>query len=201
MKRLIKYITIICVASPIIFILLLGAKDQSMKNNPFDQNMAKGVQSFEAADYQQAIEYFDAAHRDDRNHPYPVLWKGKALRKDKRYSESLACYRQSVALGPNDPGPNLELANFLATCPSAQFRDGKTAMNIASQINYKKLDLESEMFWLSVMGRCHAELGDFNKAVEYTTRLLNHSNFDENFRQRVSARLQSYKMNIPVYDD
>lgn len=201
MKRLVKYITIICVASPIIFILLLGAKDQSIKNDPFNQNMTRGVKAFEAANYQQAIEYFDAANRDNRNHPDPLFWKGDALCKVKRYSESLACFRQSMLLGPNDPLPKLKLANFLATCPNAQYRDGKTAMDLANQIKNTNLDLESELFWLSVMGKCHAELGDFNKAMEFTTRLLNHPNFDQNFRQVVSGRLQSYKRNEPDYGD
>jgi tetratricopeptide (TPR) repeat protein len=82
----------------------------------------------------------------------------------QRYAEAAAALRYVTQLTPDDAKVRLTLAWLLATCPDDRVRNGDEALRHAQAAQ----DLTTPDRWdvLDVLAAAHAELGQFDRAVE-----------------------------------
>src|ERR1043166_9101798 len=116
------------------------------------------------ADYSKSIEMDPA---------YVVPWqlRGKTWEAKKEYAKALADYEKAVQLAGKESyysGYHTALAMLLAACPDAKIRDGKKALE-AAQKAYAMAMGPNEM---ATLAAAHAELGAFDKAVEWQTKAV-----------------------------
>jgi tetratricopeptide (TPR) repeat protein len=116
------------------------------------------------ADYSRSIEL-------DPKYAVPWLQRGKTWVAKKEYAKALADYEKAVEVASADSSASAfytALALFLAGCPDARFRDGKKALEAAQ----KAYELTKGPAELAALAAAHAELGQFDKAVEWQTKAL-----------------------------
>jgi hypothetical protein len=94
----------------------------------------------------------------------------------------------------NDAFTKNNLAWFWATCPNAQYRDGKKAVDLATKAceitGWKYAEL------LGTLAAAYAEAGDFDSAVTVQTD-SNTLNPDAGSKARGEARLKLYQEKKP----
>src|SRR5262249_29539217 len=83
------------------------------------------------------------------------------------------------------------LALFRAGCPDAKFRDGKKALE-AAQKAYEMTKGPSEM---AALAAACAELGQFDRAVEWQTKAAAEATAEE--KEQYRARLKQYQDRKP----
>jgi len=116
------------------------------------------------ADYSKSIEL-------DPKYAVPRLQRGKTWAAKKEYAKALADYEKAVEIASKDSYASYfytALALFRAGCPDATFRDGKKALE-AAQRAYKLTKGPAE---LAALAAAHAELSQFDKAVEWQTKAI-----------------------------
>jgi tetratricopeptide (TPR) repeat protein len=139
------------------------------------------------ADYSKAIEL-------DPGYAVPWLQRGRTQAARKEYALALADYEKAVQVvskGPYASPFYTALALFRAGCPDAKHRDGKKALAAAQ----KAYDLTKGPTELSTLAAAHAELGQFDKAVEWQTKAISAAPADEKDQYR--DRLKRYQERKP----
>lgn len=96
---------------------------------------------------------------DARTHYY----LGLALHAQGRFTEAVGHYREAVRLDPKTSDYVNDLAWLLATCPTAEVRDGKEAVRLAAQLCQEH---ESEARFWGTLAAARAEAGQFDDAVK-----------------------------------
>jgi len=98
-----------------------------------------------------------------------------------------------LKLAPDDQGVLNNLAWVLATSPDAKLRDGRRAIELAEKAcelsEYKLAHI------LSTLAAAYAETGDFDRAVEWSTKAVELG--DENHGDALKKELESYKAKKP----
>lgn len=101
----------------------------------------------------------------------------------KDYAKARDDYLTGINLNPNAPHSYNNLAWLEATCPNANFRDGKSAVEHATKAcqltGFKRSD------YVGTLAAAYAEVGDFETAVKLAEQIE-----DEN--------LESYRAGEPV---
>jgi tetratricopeptide (TPR) repeat protein len=139
------------------------------------------------ADYTKAIEL-------DPGYAVPWMQRGKTHVAMKNYSRALADYEKAAQVAPKAPYASLyftTLALFRAGCPDAKCRDGKKALQAAEKA-YQLTKGPSEM---AALAAAHAELGQFDKAVEWQTKAVAVAPAEEKAAYR--SRLKQYQDRMP----
>src|SRR5262245_28428740 len=116
------------------------------------------------ADYSRSIEL-------DPKYAVPWLQRGRTWAAKKEYAKALADFEKAVELASKDRSAAVyytPLALFRAGCPDARFRDGKKALELAE----KAYALTKGPAELATLAAAHAELGQFDKAVEWQTKAV-----------------------------
>ena|GEM_PF-1544537 len=119
--------------------------------------------------YDQAVADFSKSIELDPKYSSPLLQRSRAWMLKKEYGKALADYKKAVELAPKDATASFYhagLALFLAGCPEAKFRNGKKALEAAEKA-YQLAKGPGEM---SALAAAHAELGQFDKAIEWQTK-------------------------------
>ena len=102
-------------------------------------------------------------------------------------------YEAALKLQPEESGVLNNLAWVLATSPDAAIRDGKRAIELATKAceltEYKQAHI------LSTLAAAYAESGDFEKAIEWSTKAVETS--DESMRENLQKELDSYVRHEP----
>jgi tetratricopeptide (TPR) repeat protein len=101
----------------------------------------------------------------------PWNLRGRVWAAKKEYANARADYEKAVELVGNVPGFNeyrTTLATLLAACPDATVRDGKKSLELAQRA-YELLKGPTEM---AALAAAHAELGEFDEAVEWQEKAI-----------------------------
>jgi tetratricopeptide (TPR) repeat protein len=85
---------------------------------------------------------------------------------------------------------------FLATCPDDTLRDGRRALELAQQA--QQLPAREELPCLAALAAAYAELGIFDRAVEFGRRAVEVA--PSRLRARHEARLAGYEARQPYRD-
>jgi tetratricopeptide (TPR) repeat protein len=132
------------------------------------------------ADYSRSIEL-------DPTYAVPRLQRGKTWAAKKEYAKALADYEKAAQLAPQSSLFHVSLALFRAGCPDARWRDGKKSLEAAR----KAYELTKGPNELAALAAAHAELGQFDKAVEWQTKAVASASAQEKDQYR--DRLKRYQ--------
>src|SRR5262245_26517163 len=116
------------------------------------------------ADYTKSIELDPA---------YVVPWnlRGRTWEARKEYAKARADYEKAVEIAGKQPGfagYHTSLAVLLAACPDATVPGGKKALEVAR----RAYELGKGPTELAAVAAAHAELGEFNQAVEWQEKAI-----------------------------
>ena len=116
------------------------------------------------ADYTKSIEL-------DPSYMVPWNLRGRTWEAKKEYAKARADFEKAVELVGKQPGfagYHTSLAVLLAACPDAKVRDGKKALEVARRAH----ELAQGPTELAALAAAHAELGEFDQAVEWQTKAI-----------------------------
>jgi len=115
-----------------------------------------------------------------------------------RHREAIREYREVLRLDADDPEVLNNLAWILAAHPSAGLRDGTEAVKLAARAC--ELTAHRQPVFLGTLAAAHAEVGEFEKAIEAARRAqeLALSLRQTNIAQRNEQFLRLYQDRKPA---
>ncbi len=150
--------------------------------------MAKGDSDRAIADFDQAIKLDPRYARANYNRGIVYANKGDHRR-------AVADFQESIRLDPDDPSPYNSAAWILASCSADNCRDGKKAVELATQAcsltGWTQPDL------LDTLGVAYAEAGDFENAIKFENQALQYPQWAEREGDGARKRLELYKQKKP----
>lgn len=154
----------------------------------------EGVRLLEAGEYALAVSAFDQSLEFAPKFALTYANRGFAHRNLGMYEPAIADLRKCFEL--DDLGaymPRLYLAEILAVCPEDGRRDGKEAIEIATQ-GCEMTQWEHGPM-LAVLAAAYAEDGNFDEAVHWQTEAAEH--VKEELAQEMADRLELYRSGQP----
>jgi tetratricopeptide (TPR) repeat protein len=141
--------------------------------------------------YDDAIPDYTKSIELDPTYNVPWNMRGRCWEAKKEYAKAVADYEKAVELAGKQPyyaSYHTALAMVLAACPDAKVRDGKKALEAAQKAH----ELAKGPNELSALAAAHAELGEFDKAVEWQTKAL---------ESAPKAQKDQYEQRLKLYRD
>lgn len=151
-----------------------------------------GVYSLDQRPRKAIKIYTDILERDAKN------WEALQSRADTylnigKHKEAIVDYEKLVAEKPDDSSVLNNFAWVLATSKNDEVRDGKRALEIAVKAcevtEYKAAHI------VSTLASAHAELGDFDKAVEWSQKAVDLGTGE--VKEQLKEELNTYKAGKP----
>ncbi|HUT09936.1 MAG TPA: tetratricopeptide repeat protein [Thermoguttaceae bacterium] len=128
---------------------------------------------FNQREYEKAVTAFNEAMQLDpeRADAQAYYHRGVAFDLTGRYDKAVADYREAIRQDAEFSMSYFSLAQLLGTCPEAEYRDGKQAVENAAKV----CELAGEKkTWshLHTLAAAYAEAGDFDQAVGWQTKAI-----------------------------
>lgn len=164
--------------------------DQSLQLNAnfVSAYRSRGAAYLAKKDYDKAFADFDEAIRRDAKHDPAYLSRGDAWRAKKDYAKASADYAEARRLDPKNGLYLQALARLLATAADGKVRDGKRAVELATEA--RELDRSSGAI-MDTLAAAHAEAGNFAAAVQWQERALQDPRLRDDAEAR--RRLELYR--------
>jgi tetratricopeptide (TPR) repeat protein len=146
------------------------AEDESDEPPDFDWATAytRGVEHMEAGDLAGAVTLFtDCVDRGVKVYLVRAN-RGFAYQLMGEYEKAIDDFE--AVLEPGGAMVQCHLAEILASCPEAKYRDGARALELATEA-CETTDWQ-HAWMLAVLAASHAEVGDFEEAVKWQTEAL-----------------------------
>lgn len=148
---------------------------------------------------EKAIEaYRDIIEWNPKGFAYLVRL-GNVYILNRRYAEAISAYNRALEMYP-DPPPDTDCRNnlswMLATCPDDALRDGKRALELAMAAEAA----HPESATADTLAAAYAELGDFEKALEWQEIALTRIRRAGGVEDPMLARQDLYKAGKPFRD-
>jgi tetratricopeptide (TPR) repeat protein len=154
----------------------------------------RGNVAFIRKKYDDALTDYSKSIEMDPTYIVPRQLRGKTWEAKKEYAKALADYEKAAQLAPKGQfGASYltTLAMLLASCPDAKIRDGKKALEVAQ----KAYELAKGPNELATLATAYAELGEFDKAVEWQTKAIDSA--PSVLKEQYQARLKLYQDKKP----
>jgi len=179
--------------------------DRALKLNPNDLNAyywrgdahhAKGANDKAVADYTVAIQ-------GEAVPPfYGLVNRGIAYSASGRYALAMTDFNHAISLHPETADPSFKSAYnnlgwLLATCPQAQFRDGRLAVKNAKKAC--ELTQWKDPASLDTLAAACAEAGDFDQAVKWEKLFLTLPDISPQAMMDGASRLALYQARKPYH--
>ncbi len=168
---------------------------QATKINPNDfQTLSFMGQCYNMlGDYQKAKDCLEKAIKIEPKNSYAHASLGHTYLSKDQYANAIDAYVTAISLEPNNPLLLCDLAHLRSTCPEAKFRNGEEAVNLAQKA-CELTNYESDVC-VAVLAAAYAEVGDFDKAIEYQEKAIELADADGKIEY--AKRLDSYKAKKP----
>jgi len=146
--------------------------------------------------FSEAMNEFTNAARLDPTYPWPHFEIGKALLKQGRDAGAIDQFREALRLGPDNFQILAFTAHVLAAAENPEIRDGKIALEFATEAN--ALTGGAQPFVLDALGMACAETGDFTNALDVTQKALDLASAAKvKNLEGIQQRLQLYQNHQP----
>lgn len=149
--------------------------------------VAQGEHDKAIADYNRLLKLTPESAVAFANRGVAYLGKGD-------FAKAKADLDKAIELAPKMTDGLNSLAWFLATCPSDEFRDGKQAVEKA-QLACELSDWK-DWSYVGTLAAAHAELGQFDKALEFATKALELA--PEESKPELKQRIEQFQAKKPV---
>jgi tetratricopeptide (TPR) repeat protein len=163
---------------------------------PTDRALQMQLGRYYLADHQVdlAIATFEKQLEAAPDSANALRLRGDAYLAVGRQANAIADYRAALQLDPDNSGLLNNLAWVLATSPDEQLRDGAEAVRLATlacaQTKYEEAHI------LSTLASSYAEIGDFEKAVEWSQKAVDLGKESTQVEQ-LKKELESYHEKKP----
>ena len=141
----------------------------------------------------EALIEFDQVLEKNKGNTAALYWRADTRLNIGDHQGARKDYEQVLEANPKHEATLNNLAWLLATSPEDKLRDGKRAVELALQASassqYKKPHI------LSTLAAAYAEAGDYEKAVEWSTKAVKLGR--EDIQQQLEAELKSYEQKKP----
>lgn len=131
----------------------------------------RGNISLSSKKYDDAIADYTKSIELDPTYNVPWNLRGKCWEAKKEYAKAVADHEKAAQLAGKQPfyaGYHTAVAMLRAACPDAKVRDGKKALEAAR----RAYDLAQGPNELAALAAAHAELGEFDQAVEWQAKAV-----------------------------
>ncbi len=151
----------------------------------------------------KAIDVYSAILDRDPNNAPVLRSRGDALLSVGDHSSAIDDYERAIklasALDEEDRKASVDLAGILnnlawvlSTSPNDSVRNGKRAVELGEQA--AELTEYKEAHILSTLAACYAENGDFEKAIEWSTKAVELGREEEHAQiEQLEEELESYR--------
>jgi len=143
--------------------------------------------------YPKAIENYTAWLEEQPDEWRALRGRGDAYLSMGKQAEAIADYEGALKLESDDHGILNNLAWVLATSPDEKLRDGKRAIDLATEAcestEYKLSHI------LSTLAAAYAETGDFKTAIQWSSKSVEIA--EEEQKDALKKELESYKAGKP----
>jgi tetratricopeptide (TPR) repeat protein len=150
-------------------------------------------------DYDRAIDDYSQTLRLDPKWSDAYFNRANARRAKKEYAQAASDYREAVRLDPKDADAASGLAWLLATCPDADVRNGRKAIEEATRAC--ELTSWEAPYFLAVLGAAWAERGDFDEAIKWQERALKSQRYDREDGDSARRRIAIYEQHRPCREE
>ena len=142
----------------------------------------------------KAIADFSACIRLMPEEPIVYILRSNARLTKQQYTKAIADLSDAIRIAPGEALAYGSRGRIRATCPDPKYRDGKLAVEDAIQACV--LSEWKDIFMIETLAAAYAELGDFEKAVEYQQK-AQQLNKDDDWIKVGKEILELYKGNKP----
>jgi tetratricopeptide (TPR) repeat protein len=130
-----------------------------------------------------------------REKPDHFGW-GNTFLGNKEYSKAIGEYAEAIRVDPNDAPAHERLAWVLATTPKDEIRNGKEAVEHATQAC--ELTTWSNPEYMATLSAACAETCDFEQAMKWQKKALEFPELDEKSAAEYRRRLGQYQQFKPL---
>jgi tetratricopeptide (TPR) repeat protein len=155
----------------------------------------RGDLFFREKNFDLALNDFNDALRIDPEDATGLFGRGYIYYKNNRFPEAAHDFEMVIRLKPKTVRAYNELAWLLATCPNAQARDGKKAVELATKAC--SLSKWKKYAYVDTLAAAYAEAGDFEQAVKYQKQAAAMDGIPEDNRTNVLNRIDLYRQHKP----
>ena len=141
-----------------------------------------------------AIETFTKVLKWNADNASALRGRGDAYLNLGKHEEAIADFESALAIDDEDQGLLNNLAWVLATSPFDEFRNGERAIELATKAC--ELTAFQMPHILSTLAAAHAEAGDFESAVKWSTQAVELGQGDPS-QQQLTEELAGYKAGKP----
>lgn len=120
-------------------------------------------------------------------------WRGHILSNEGNYTAAKADLEHALRLDPRNASAQNTLAWLLATCPDDSFRDGKTAVELATKA-CERIGFDQDGY-LDTLAAAYAEIGDFAEAITLQEDVIVRCR--EAWAEEAQQRLELYRNQQP----
>jgi tetratricopeptide (TPR) repeat protein len=170
--------------------------DQALRLQSADQESRLNrafLRGLQGADDDAITDYNELLRREP-NHARALQLRGLIWLKKGVYVTAAADLEQAIEADPTDFNLPVHLALLRAACPDDNVRNGRNAMELMTKA--KELgDWKKSYSYRATWAAAHAELGDFEKAIEVESKL--NDRVPEGLKAEHAARLKLYQDRKP----
>lgn len=155
----------------------------------------QGMTAAKKGDYVLAIDRLTDAIRLNPQDWAAIFYRGLAYDHLGEYNKAIVDYGEAILLDPKRAEPFNEIAWLLATCPRADLRDGKKALEYAGKA--MEITAGKDPATIDTLAAAHAEAGNFDKAIEAQRQYLAMPKLSEKQIAEARERLALYEAHKP----
>jgi Flp pilus assembly protein TadD len=157
----------------------------------------RGLIHAKKEDYDPAIADFNQALQLDPQNEQILFDCGLAYENKSDFKGALDIYNKAVTFHPKSALAYNDYAWLLATCPQADLRDGRKAVEYATKAC--TLSQWKDAPSLDTLAAADAEVGDFDSAVKWENVAMASAGFSENDAAGAKVRLALYQSHQPYH--
>lgn len=176
-----------------------------LKPNDSHHFYQRGLVYLGTKQYAKAVSDFtevirlEAKTADEFDRAGNYLRRGQAYAGQKDYDKAIADYQEAVRINPDFTKGYDALAWLWATCPEANVRDGKKALEYAKKACDLAEDTNPDLF--DTLAAAYAENGNFAEAVKWLKKGLESPDFSSERLEQARSRLKLYEAGKPYREE